>query len=107
MAEITLLMILILALVFGFGYAIYIKKTPIDRTYVEVVIGVGLTILFIMLAQFTLYIHYSPYPWWGVLIVPYGFALTGLPMMILQERKYNEQQKDVDDAKNDRHKETE
>lgn len=104
MAEITLLIISIMTLVFGIGYAIYIKKSPIDRTYIEVVIGVGFTSLFIMLAQLTLYTSYGYIPWWGIFIVPCGFALTGIPMMILQERKYHEQKRDADDAKNNRHK---
>lgn len=100
MLEIALTTILITTIIFGFGYAKWIKDSPIDRTWIEVVIGVGVTLIMIMAAQAVTFAHYGFIPWWGILFIPAGFALTGLPMIFLQEKKYRSQKKQANDVKN-------
>jgi membrane-bound ClpP family serine protease len=79
----------------GILYAVIIYKWPIDRTWVEVLIGVSLTISGEMLALALVLIHYGllEQMWW---IIPFpiaAFACTGLPMMVLQELKIRRQKK--------------
>jgi hypothetical protein len=100
MLAIGLTTILIVTVTFGFGYAKWIQDSPIDRTWMEVVLGVGFTLIMIMAAQGMLYLHYGAMPWWGILFVPAGFALTGLPMIFFQEKKFRKQKEQANDVKN-------
>jgi hypothetical protein len=85
-------------LTFGFLYAYTIYHKPIDRTWLEVVIGVGVTITGAMIAQGVTYAHYSgSVPWWIVFYIPAAFALTGLPMIAFQESKFRTQKRKGED----------
>lgn len=78
-------------ILFGFLYAWTIYRSPIDRTWLEVVIGSGFTIVGAMGYQAVIYAHYNCFPWWGIFFIPLAFALTGLPQMAFQEWKYRAQ----------------
>lgn len=85
-------------LVFGFLYAYTIYHRPIDRTWLEVVIGAGVTMAGAMVAQGITYSYYSGCPpWWIVFYIPVAFALTGLPMISFQEWKYRTQKRKGED----------
>lgn len=90
---IGLAVIVIYLLAFGFGYALYIYKWPWRRTYSEVALGVGLTILGEMAALALVLAHYSLLHqlWWIIPFPLIAFVLTGVPMMILQEIKLRQQ----------------
>jgi hypothetical protein len=85
---ITIAGIYILILVAGVLYAAYIYNNPMrdGYTYVSVIIGVGFTLIGILLLNvITLF---SPHYLWTILIHPFAaFALTGLPMAAFQEHK--------------------
>lgn len=82
-------------LVIGTLYAVIIYFWPIDRTWAEVVIGVGLTIGGEMLATACVLLHYGVWSkfWWIILFPLAAFILTGVPMAGLQEIKVRRQRR--------------
>lgn len=90
---------------FGLGllYAYYIYQAPIDRTWIEVVIGVAGTITGEMIAiGMTLaYFNLLHQLWWMIPFPAIAFALTGLPMASFQEWKYRTQKQKAEDRKNE------
>lgn len=90
---IGLFVIVLYLLLFGFGYALWIYKWPWKRTYTEVALGVGATIVGEMLALTLVLSHYGLlYQLWWIIPFPFlAFILTGAPMAILQEKKLRQQ----------------
>lgn len=90
---IGLLIIAIYLILFGIGYAIWIYKWPWKRTYTEVALGVGATILGESLAILLTLAHFGLLEalWWMALFPEIAFILTGVPMMIFQEIKLRQQ----------------
>ena len=83
-------------IVIGVLYAVIIYNWPVERTWLEVFIGVGVTIAGEMLATAIVLLHYELLSqlWW---IIPFplaAFACTGLPMIIGQEIKLRRQKRD-------------
>ncbi len=87
----------------GLLYAYYIYQAPIDRTWVEVVIGVGGTITGEMIAigMVLAYFDLLHQLWWMIPFPAIAFALTGLPMAVFQEHKYKSQKQKAEDRKNE------
>ena len=87
----------------GILYAYYIYKAPIDRTWIEVVIGVLGTITGEMIAiGMTLaYFNLLYQLWWMIPFPVIAFALTGLPMALFQEYKYRTQKQKAEEKKNE------
>jgi hypothetical protein len=78
-------------LISGFLYAWTIYRSPIDRTWLEVVIGTGFTIIGAMGYQGLIYSYYGCLPWWSIFFIPAAFTLTGLPQIGFQEWKFRSQ----------------
>ena len=91
---ISLIAVAILLLVFGIGYALYIYKNPPQdgKTYWSVVIGVGVTLIGIFIADLATLIYFDLLDlWWTAFFPSAAFGLTGLPMAATQELKRREQ----------------
>lgn len=87
----------------GTLYAYYIYKAPIDRTWIEVVIGVLGTITGEMMAMAIVLVYFGLLHqlWWVIPFPVVAFALTGLPMAAFQEWKYRTQKQKAEEKKNE------
>jgi hypothetical protein len=87
----------------GLLYAYYIYRAPIDRTWVEVVIGVAGTITGEMMALAIVLVYYGLLYqlWWIIPFPAIAFALTGIPMAAFQEWKYRTQKQKAEYTKNE------
>lgn len=87
----------------GCLYAYYIYRAPIDRTWVEVVIGVGATITgeMMALALVLVYFNLLAQLWWIIPFPAIAFGLTGIPMAGFQEWKYRTQKQKAEKKKNE------
>lgn len=87
----------------GILYAYYIYRAPIDRTWMEVVIGVGGTITGEMMALAIVLVYYGLLHqlWWIIPFPALAFALTGIPMALFQEYKYRTQKQRAEEKRNE------
>jgi hypothetical protein len=90
----------IFLLVAGILYAVVIYRWSMDRTYFEVIIGVGITIIGEIMATAAVLIKYELLEelWWILLFSPIAFILTGVPMALAQEYKHWQQQQKAENA---------
>lgn len=93
----------LILLVLGLLYAYYIYQAPIDRTWIEVVIGVAGTITGEMMALAIVLVYYDLLHqlWWIIPFPVIAFILTGVPMALFQEHKYRTQKQKAEDRKNE------
>lgn len=87
---------------FGVMYAVQISTNPWERTYLEVAVGVGVTISGELLAIALVLFHFELfYKLWWITLFPFvAFACTGLPMMVRQEIKLRQQKWDGEKVEN-------
>jgi hypothetical protein len=84
----------------GLIYAVLIYFRSLDRTYWEVVFGVAFTIAGEMAATTAVLIKYQLLEtlWWIIPFPLVAFALTGIPMVGLQEIKHQVQKRKAQQA---------
>lgn len=87
--QLMIISILIVMAVLGFLYAYVIYLNPWRRTWLEVVVGVGFTILGEMTLIIVALWHYGYLSeiWWMALIPPTCYAATGISQIYWQEKK--------------------
>lgn len=82
---------------FGVFYALYIKYWPIKPTWVSVAIGTGYNCLAEMGAITTIW-WFDGEGWLMILVPPIILLSTGLPMALIQQKKWKDVTKHNEDV---------
>lgn len=88
----NLVAIWIVLMGFGIFYALYIKYWPIKPTWVSVAIGDGaiclaeMSAIFVVLWFNELFWEF----WWLILLPPVALLTAGVPMAVIQQKKWEE-----------------